>query len=322
MNYQRYLGHASQLYSVEEVRLVGGKGDGMRLLQVRNASGLEITISADRCADISRVIFKGDNMGYFAPCGYVSPAYYDRKDDGFMRNFTAGFLTTCGLESVGPACVDEEGYAPMHGSISNIPSDQIWWEETETQFLIHAVVRDGNFGGRKLQLYRTISVDKFENKLVITDKIKNYGSIPSSLMLLYHLNMGYPLLSEKTRIEIPSITVSPRDEIAAKGIHNWREMECPQEGYSEQCFYHSFDDEGTATVYNPEIQKGLTIRFDSQCLPYLTQWKKLNVQEYVLGLEPGNCTPDGRESLRRQDKLQSIQPNEEKQFQIQIDFLK
>lgn len=99
-------------------------------------------------------------------------------------------------------------------------------------------------------------------------------------------------------------------------------MECPQEGYSEQCFYHSFDDEGTATVYNPEIQKGLTIRFDSQCLPYLTQWKKLNVQEYVLGLEPGNCTPDGRESLRRQGKLQLIHPNEEKQFQIQIDFLK
>ena len=31
-----YIGHESQLYGVEEVRLVGGKGDGMRLLNVKN----------------------------------------------------------------------------------------------------------------------------------------------------------------------------------------------------------------------------------------------------------------------------------------------
>lgn len=62
-----YIGHDSQLCCVEEVRLIGGKGDGMRLLQVRNAAGLEFTVSADRCADLSRVIFQGDNMGYFAP---------------------------------------------------------------------------------------------------------------------------------------------------------------------------------------------------------------------------------------------------------------
>ena len=36
---REYIGHESQLFGVEEVRLVGGKGDGMRLLQVRNGSG-------------------------------------------------------------------------------------------------------------------------------------------------------------------------------------------------------------------------------------------------------------------------------------------
>ena len=33
-----YIGHPSQLYGVEEVRLVGGKGDGMRMLYVRNGN--------------------------------------------------------------------------------------------------------------------------------------------------------------------------------------------------------------------------------------------------------------------------------------------
>ena len=31
-----YLGHESQLYGVEEHRLVGGKGDGQRLYEVHN----------------------------------------------------------------------------------------------------------------------------------------------------------------------------------------------------------------------------------------------------------------------------------------------
>ena len=58
---KEYIGHTSQLYSIEEHRLVGGKGDGMRLLEVNNGKGLMFTISADRCGDISRMYFKGVN---------------------------------------------------------------------------------------------------------------------------------------------------------------------------------------------------------------------------------------------------------------------
>ena len=83
MNMNSYIGHTSQLSGVEELRLVGGKGDGMRLLQLRNAAGLQMTVCADRCADIYRLNFKGDNLGYFSPSGYVAPAYYDDKGTGF-----------------------------------------------------------------------------------------------------------------------------------------------------------------------------------------------------------------------------------------------
>ena len=75
----QYIGHYSQCYGIEEHRLVGGKGDGMRLLVINNGSGLEATISLDRNADISRLRYKGMNMSYFSPCGYVAPAYYESK---------------------------------------------------------------------------------------------------------------------------------------------------------------------------------------------------------------------------------------------------
>ena len=80
-----YIGQSAQLYGIEEHRLIGGKGDGMRLLQVRNGKGLELTVSLDRCADISRVSIDGMNVSYFSPCGYVGPAYYQNEGNAWLN---------------------------------------------------------------------------------------------------------------------------------------------------------------------------------------------------------------------------------------------
>lgn len=60
-----YIGHETQLSGVEEHRLVGGKGDGMRLYEATNGKGLELTLSPDRNGDITRLRYKGINMSYF-----------------------------------------------------------------------------------------------------------------------------------------------------------------------------------------------------------------------------------------------------------------
>ena len=135
MDKKAYNGHPSQLCGVEEVRLVGGKGDGMRLLQVRNATGLEFTVAADRCADIYRLIFKGDNMGYFSANGYVAPAYYDDIGTGFLKSFTAGFLTTCGLSTMGTGGEDAGEQLPLHGTIGNTPCEHIYWTEDDDNLM-------------------------------------------------------------------------------------------------------------------------------------------------------------------------------------------
>lgn len=83
MNQSAYYGHESQLFGVEEVRLQGGKGDGMRLLQIRNGKGLEFTVSADRCADISRLIFRGRTAAFSRPTAtWPRPITTTRKTAG------------------------------------------------------------------------------------------------------------------------------------------------------------------------------------------------------------------------------------------------
>lgn len=72
-----YIGHDSQIYGIEEHRLAGGRGAGMRILEINNGKGIELAVTPDRAGDIARLRFKGINMSYMSPCGYVSPAYYD-----------------------------------------------------------------------------------------------------------------------------------------------------------------------------------------------------------------------------------------------------
>ncbi|MBQ9544090.1 MAG: DUF4432 family protein, partial [Clostridia bacterium] len=126
-----YTGNPLQIRGAERYVLQDGKGNGMRFLFVRNGLGLEAWISLDRAGDVSRLSFKGDNMGYFSPCGYVAPQYFDKEGAGFLKSFTAGFFTTCGLSAVGSPCVDEGESLPLHGTVSHIPALLDAVEETD-----------------------------------------------------------------------------------------------------------------------------------------------------------------------------------------------
>ncbi len=320
MQYSKYIGHEGQLSGVEEYRLVGGKGDGMRLMQVRNGQGLECTISPDRGADISRVTFMGRNLSFFGPCGYVAPAFYDRTGTNWLKSFTAGFLTTCGLTNVGGPCEDEINELGLHGTIANIPAEHAWWHREQDALVIEAEMKDTWQFGRMLIMNRKIEISTVDNTLTLTDTVENHGDTPSPLMLLYHMNMGYPLLSEATELVIPSDNVSGRTENATQDIANHLQVCSPTAGYVEQCFFHEFQNEGKAKIFNPEIGLGLVISFDPEVLPCFTQWKMMGEHTYVMGLEPGNTYPMGQTDAKADGTLAYLAPGESKQFQFTVRF--
>lgn len=320
MQYSDYLGHKAQLYSVEEHRLVGGKGDGMRLFEVRNGLGLECTIAADRCADIYRLSYMGRNMGYFSPCGYVGPAYYDKTGANWLDSFTAGFLTTCGLTAAGSPCVDEGEELPLHGTVGNIPAEHAWWHAEGDNLVVEAEIIDARLNSQKLHLHRKIAFSTVENKWTLTDVVTNYGGKVSPIMVLYHMNMGYPLLSENAEVVIPSVKVTPRNDHAAKDLDTHLQMLKPIPNCEEQCYYHTFEKEGKAKIYNPDIGLGLAITFDAENLNSFCQWKMMGKHDYVLGLEPGNCLPDGRDVMRKNGTLQFLNPGESREFSFTVSF--
>ncbi len=307
----QYIGHGLQIAGVEEYRLNGGMGDGMRMLSIRNGQGLSCLISLDRCADLMRIEIDGVNMGYFAGCGHVHPAYYEKDGISFLKSFTAGFMTTCGLATMGPPCVDEGEALGLHGTISNIPAENYSHEEIEDEIIVKAQMRDARLFARRLILERTYRISKKENTISLSDCVKNIGSSDSPVMLMYHCNMGYPLLSENAEVVIPANEVQPRGEYPEDAILHCLNMEKPQAGYEEQCFYHDIKDtNGIAKcgIFNPDINKGLLMSFDKSGLEGLLEWKMMGAYDYALGLEPCNCRPDGRDVLRKTGRLKTVAP--------------
>ncbi|MGI5958202.1 MAG: aldose 1-epimerase family protein [Massiliimalia sp.] len=316
-----YIGHDSQLYGIEEHRLVGGKGDGMRLLEITNGKGLQLTVCPDRGADITRLRYKGVNMSYFSPSGYVAPAYYDGVGSGFLKSFTAGFLTTCGLQAVGSPCVDQGEELPLHGSIANTPAERVYWESDSEVLTVYAQISDEVLFGRKLRLNRKIQVDTKQNRFVIQDRIENWGDRTEPLEILYHMNMGYPLLDEDSVVSVSSQEVWGRNEHAQEDIDHWMKMEPPQAGYEERCYYHRCVQEGKASIFQPKLGMGLEIFFDPKQLDCFTQWKMMGIRDYVLGLECGNCYPDGRDVMRQKGILKFLEPGDQITYEVTVRML-
>ena len=142
-------------------------------------------------------------------------------------------------------------------------------------------------------------------------------------MLLYHCNMGYPLLSENSIVVIDAENVTPRNAHAAEDLENCLKMEKPQADFEERCYFHDIKAKnGVAKcgIFNPCIEKGLVMSYNKNTLDYFTEWKMMGEVEYVLGLEPGNCTPDGRDVMRKEGILKFIKPGETYKTELCFEF--
>jgi len=328
----KYTGNRAQLFSVKNYIMTGGKANNTRAIDVINGKGLFMTLLPDRCMDIYQLIYKDSNINYISPTGVVHPAYYDNRKLEFLRSFYAGFLTTCGLETICAPCVDDingaEEELGLHGRISNTPADNFYariiedTESGEPEIIIAGVMNQARLFGDKYMLEREIKIYTHENKFEIRDTVKNTGFNKSPHQILYHLNYGYPFLDENIEINLPALETEPCDEHAAKDLAKWREFPPPQKNMQEQCYYHRLqtDAQGYAqySLYNPVLKKRVTVKYDAAPLDYFIQWKMPGESDYVLGLEPGNCKGGGRKQARADNILKYLEPQESVRYHLII----
>ena len=181
-------------------------------------------------------------------------------------------------------------------------------------------MRDATLFSHQLILEREYIVPLFLNELRINDNVKNIGSCETPIQILYHCNVGYPLLDENTVVSIPYDHVTPRNLHAAEDIENCLKMEPPQRGYEERCYYYAFNKKPKISIYHPILKKGFVMSYSSESLKCFTEWKMMGEFDYVLGVEPGNAFPDGRDVMREKGMLETLKPQEEKMFELKFEF--
>ena len=185
---KKKIGRPEQLFGVTKFTYAEGKAKGTDGVEVRTGSGLRYIVLPDRGMDIGLAEYKGSPFVHISPVGIVNSKYYEPQGDEWLRSFTAGLLTTCGLDQVGDPC-DAGG---LHGRIANTPAEQVSTvcEETRDGYImtVSGTVRQAKEAVQNLTLRRKVSSNAFENTIEICDVITNESYVPSPFMLLYHIN--------------------------------------------------------------------------------------------------------------------------------------
>jgi hypothetical protein len=325
----RRVGQMSQIAGARSCELTSGRAKGVEAVDVKTGSGFEFTVLPGRALDIAWASYQGTPVSYVSKTGVVAAPYFQEKGfEGFLRNFFAGLLTTGGLTNIGVPCQDGEESLGLHGRISNIPADDVavfqGWQGDEYVIRVAGTVRQARVFGECLLLHREITTRLGSNALVVRDVVENAGSRPEPLMLLYHCNFGYPMVSASSRLHTSGGAVEPRDAEAAKGVAEHDRFMEPTAGYVEQCFYHDLaakDGRSFAALFNENLGIGAYVRYRVETLPRFLQWKMMGEQEYVVGLEPSTNRLDGRVEMARRQQIRPLAPGEQRTFEVEIGVL-
>jgi len=322
------VGDLAQVVGASRVVLADGPEAGVEAVDVRTGAGLRFLVLTSRGLDIADAEFEGVPLAWRSQTGRVHPSFYDPRGTGWLRGFYGGLMVTCGYLTVGAPSVDEGREWGQHGRASYIPAEDVSieqaWEEGTYRIAVHGIMREAAAFGECLVVRRTISTTLGSRSVRIDDAIENAASHPTPLMLLYHVNLGFPLLDDGAEVLSPARRVRPRDAAAEPGVTEYMNVHGPVRGYLEQVFYHEIEPgpDGTAEValVNRRVRGGLavSVRYDARALPRFIQWKMLGEGTYVMGLEPANCLVEGRAAERARGTLQTLASGETQRFWIEL----
>ena len=329
------IGDPAQVAGARGSILTDGKADGVRAIEVVTGSGFSFTVLPGRGMDIAHASHRGKALSFISGTGITAPAYYEEPGAAWLRTFYAGLLTTCGITNCGAPSVDQGKPFGLHGRVSNAAAENLSvqqdWEGDEYEIRLAGTVRETTAMNENIGLTRRIETRLGAKGFRLCDTVVNRGFEPQPLMLLYHFNYGFPLLSAGSRIVGPIRKTEPRDEEARKGagVEECLRFPEPVAGYREKVFFHTTaaDSKGRTFIalVNRDIGDGTALavvaRWNVKELPHLTEWKMPCRGFYVLGLEPGTVQPIGRGPLREKGMLPLLGGQESRSITIDFEVL-
>ena len=320
-----YVGDFYQIAGAREITYRNGRADGVKAVDVKTGTGFEFTVVPDRGMDIVGAFYKGLALGWLSKNSIVAPNYFENGGIGFLRSFSGGLLTTCGLTQAGDPGVDGDEVLGIHGRISHLPAERYHinesWEGDRLTIKIEGAVRESCLYAENLVLNREIICRMGESGLTVKDRVINKGFRRTPFMLMYHINLGYPVVSPSSKLYTSADSVERWNEAARNGDGEYMNFNKPADNYEWQGFLHYMpqcEKPVTAAIVNHDLNFGAYVSYDSREMPCFNEWKMMGKQDYVVGLEPGINIPEGRLSAKKNNTLRYLEAGESYSNQFEI----
>lgn len=340
---RRRIGHDQQLAGVRLVTSEDGPSRGVRYLQFRTGTGFSFEVAVDRGFDVGHCDFRGAPLGWIPPTMLAAPWFFeDQGGFGWLRTALGGFNNTCGLVHIGnpeeasvthynfPARASER-YG-VHDRAALIPAELCShgtrWEGDRLFIEATGRVTQAQAYGENLVLTRTYRAELGLSSFTMEDVIENRGYLPTEHMLLYHMNIGFPFVSDGSEFIAPTIGTPDllfgTADLADPG--SWARFTAPQKNWTQQTFEHrmSADEHGEVEVaiFNPRLfgGTGMSVRYDAATLPRYIEWRMMGEGQYAVGIEP--CTNGfGRKAAREAGELIVLQPGDQRRYRMTVSVL-
>lgn len=309
------VGSMQQVAYVRPAMYVEGRSNGLKTYEVKNGC-MTYQVLADKCLDVCELTYKGINMNFLSKPGLQGRNHYDTNGGEAIHSIMGGLFFTSGLENIcAPCTIDGVDY-PMHGRIRTTPGEHLsadaYWENDEYHLTVKGEMREAALFGRNMVLRREISSVYGSKTFTVTDEIENESYREEPMMILYHINMGYPFLDENTRFYIPTKSVVARDKDGEGHEAEYNVMDEPKDNEPEYVFIHDLktDENGDTEilVINRPLGLGLKLSYNVKYLPYFMEWKSTGSGDYVVGLEPANSSVFGRPYHEAQNNVHKLAP--------------
>lgn len=263
-------------------------------------------------------------MNFLSKPGLQGRNHYDTNGQEALRSIMGGLFFTAGLENICAPYKNETGEYPMHGRIRTTPAEQISSEETWTEeglkLKVSGTMREAELFGENMVLHRSIETIAGRKLIRVTDVVENQAFREEPLMLLYHINLGYPFLTPDLKLYIPTKSVTARDADAKGHEADYDHMDLPKENEPEYVFIHDMKVTGDQRTWvlavNRKLGLGLKIEYDTKNLPYFMEWKSTAAGDYVIGLEPSNSSVYGRAYHEEHKNLHKLPPFEKEKNEL------
>ncbi|MBQ6348843.1 MAG: aldose 1-epimerase family protein [Clostridia bacterium] len=311
----KYMGSMQQAAYIRPLTYTEGRSTGLKAYEVKNGP-LCYKLMADKCLDMCELSYKGVNFSFLSKPGLQGRNAYDTAGDEAIRGIMGGMFFTCGVETIcAPCTVDGVDY-PMHGRMRTTPGEHLsadaFWAEDGYHLRASAEMREAALFGENMTLRRSIETVYGQKTVTLTDVFENQGYRDEPLMLLYHINLGWPFLDENLRLVLPTRKVTPRDAEAEGHEGEYDRMDPPKDNEPEYVFIHDLapDADGSlrAVAVNEALGLGLEIGWNEANLPYFMEWKSTASGDYVIGLEPANSSVYGRPWHEERDTVHRLAP--------------